>query len=151
MQFLYEPFIIRRGAEGRIFYVNAKMPFEYFVNCFQAEQPFFLVSQLDDGRVAVTPNATFIPLNMLQAGYWPQELLPTGYEYVTMKNGSYPVIISAHPIANFEEWFKLFTRCVEPFAKQTLQEFVGTTSSFKPVELWTERRYPIHKEEVVTA
>lgn len=138
MLHVYDPYILRRACDGRIFYVNAKMPFEFFVNCFQAELPFFLVSQLEDGRVAITPNVMFIPWNLLQAGYWPQDLLPTGYEYVTIKNGTYPVIISAHPLMNFEEWFRAFERCVEPFAKQSLTEFVLTTGEYVPVELRRE-------------
>ncbi len=143
MQYVYEPFILRRAAEGRIFFVAPKMPFEYFVYCFQNERPFFLASQLEDGRVAVTPNAMFIPLNLLQAGYWPQDLLPAGFEYVTMKNGNYPVIISAHPVTNFDEWTKMFFKCVEPFAKQSLQEFISSTTQFKRVELTRETGFPI--------
>lgn len=142
MQYIYDPYVIRRTTGGRIFLVNAKMPFEHFVWCFQAEQPFFMISQLEDGRVAITPNATFIPLNMLLAGYWPQDLLPADFEYVTMKQGTYPVIISAHPVMNFEDWFRKFARCVEPFAKQTLEEFVFSTGDFKPIKLWSGTRYP---------
>jgi hypothetical protein len=142
MQYVYDPYIIRRTSEGRIFLVNAKMTFEHFVWCFQNEQPFFMVSQLEDGRVAITPNATFIPLNLLQAGYWPQDLLPADQEYVTLKQGTYPVIISAHPVANFEDWYRRFTRCVEPFAKQTLDEFVSSTGDFKSIELMSGTRYP---------
>lgn len=135
MQFIYDPFVLRRAAGGRIFFVNSMMPFEYFINCFQAEQPFFLVSQLEDGRVAITPNVTFIPFNPLQAGYWPQNLLPYEWEYVTMKNGTYPLIISAHPVTKFDEWFRKFEACVTPFAKKTLAEFVATSPEFLPLEL----------------
>ncbi len=66
-----------------------------------------------------------------------------------MKNGTYPVIISAHPIAAFEEWFRGFQRCVEPFAKQSLADFVSSTTEFRPVELTREVTYPL--PEHVTA
>ena len=134
MRYLYEPFVLRRAAEGRICFVSPKMPFEYFIQCFQAEQPFFLLSQLEDGRLAITPNTMFIPWNVLQAGHGLWNLLPNEVEYVTMKNGSYPLIITAHPIANPEEWFRKFERSVIPFAKQTLWEFVSGTYEFQPVE-----------------
>ena len=52
------------------------MPFEMFVDCFYVERPFFLVSHLDDGRIAVTPNPTVVPLSLFQAGHWPCDLLP---------------------------------------------------------------------------
>ena len=134
MQYAYEPYILRRSADGRIFFVNAKMPFEYFVFCFQNEQPFFMISQLEDGRIAITPNAMCIPWNLQQAGYWPQDLLPKGYEYVTMKHGTYPVIISAHPLPSFEEWYRSFVGCVDAFAKETLEEFVGTSHELRPLQ-----------------
>ncbi len=142
MQYHYDPFILRRAAEGRIFMVSPKMSFEFFINCFQLEHPFFLVAQLEDGRVAVTPNVMFIPFNLLQTDYWPQDMLPREYEYVTMKRETYPVIISAHPLHNFDEWFKKFQGCVTTFAQQTLLEFVTTSPEFMPLEKKraTERR-----------
>jgi hypothetical protein len=135
MQYVYDPFVIRRGADGRIFTVSPKMPFEWFVQCFHAEQPFFLVSQLEDGRVAITPNVSFIPFNLLKTEYWPQDLLPRDYEYVTMKKETYPVIMSAHPVARFDEWYRNFQSCVATFAKQSLGEFVATSPEFLPLEV----------------
>ena len=135
MQHIYDLFVLRRGPEGRIFTVSPKMPFEYFIQCFQYEQPFFVVSQLEDGRVAITPNVSFIPFNLLKAEYWPQDLLPRNYEYVTMKKETYPVIMSAHPIARFDEWLRSFQTCVGSFAKQSLAEFVATSPEFLPLEL----------------
>ena len=135
MQHVYDSYLLRRGAEGRIFTVSPKMPFEYFIHCFQNEQPFFLVSQLEDGRVAITPNVNFIPFNLLKAEYWPQDLLPKDYEYVTMKKETYPVIMSAHPIARFDEWYRNFQACVTSFAKQSLAEFVATSPEFLPLEV----------------
>lgn len=149
MQWVYDPFVLRRTAEGRIFNVNPRMPFEFFIYCFQTEQPFFLVAQLDDGRVAITPNVMFIPFNLLQEGYWPQDLLPSGYEYVTMKNETYPVIISAHPVPRFDEWFRKFEGCVTAFAKQTLAEFVATSPEFLPIRL--ERKIELRKPEMAPA
>ena len=147
MQFAYEPFILRRTACKRVFFVNAQMPFEFFLSCFQFEQPFFLVSQLEDGRVAVIPNYMCLPWNFAQTGFWPEGLLPKGIEYVTMKKGTYPVIISAHPLNNFEEWFRAFKTCVEPFAKQTLFDFVTSSYEFEPVHFKTE----FTKKEKITA
>ncbi len=135
MLYVYDNFVLRRAAEGRIFFVSPKMPFEYYVNCFSTEQPYFMVSQLDDGRVAIVPNVMFIPFNLLQDGFWPQNLLPTGCEYVTMKNETYPVILSSHPIANFEAWFREFESCALPFGKQTLAEFVATAPDYQPIRL----------------
>ncbi len=149
MQYAYEPYIVRRTAEGRIFFVSSRMPFEYFIYCFQNETPFFLVSQLEDGRVAITPNVMCIPWNLLQAGFWPQHLLPTGYEYVTIKHGTYPVIISAHPLPNFEDWYRSFVRCVEPFAKETLDQFVASSCEFLPVQ--AEKRLTEAREEKAVA
>ena len=53
MHYVYEPFILRRLAENRIFVCSPKIPFEYTICCFQSEKPFFMVSQFEDGRVAV--------------------------------------------------------------------------------------------------
>lgn len=139
MQYYYNPYVLRRAAEGRIFLVNPQMSFEQYINCFQAEQPFFLVSQLEDGRITITPNVMFIPFNLLQTGYWPQDLLPREYEYVTFKNETYPVIISAHPVTHFDEWFRKFQGCVTAFAKQSLAEFVSASPEYLPLETgWKE-------------
>ena len=134
MKFAYESFILRRFADGRIFFVNPKMPFEYFIDCFHNEQPFFLVSMLEDGRIAITPNALVIPFNFLQAGFWPRELFPTGYEYVAIKNGSYPLIVTAHPITAIEQWFRKFEKLVSAFAKETLAEFVTSSGEMLPLD-----------------
>ena len=120
MQRVYDPFVMRKFADGRIFFVNSQMPFEFFVNCFWDEKPFFLVSQLTDGRIAITPNTMFIPQhfeNLLQGGHGPQELLPNEYEYVTIRNSTYPLIITAHPVARVDEWLKNFERWVKPWAQ----------------------------------
>jgi hypothetical protein len=138
--YLYEPFVLRRAAEGRIFFVSSKMPFEFFVQCFQAEQPFFFISQLDDGRIAIIPNTMFIPWNVMQGGLGPTELFPSEIEYVTAKDGTYPLIITAHPVSNFEDWFRKFERCVVPFAKQTLSDFVGSSCGFQPLEFEPKTR-----------
>jgi hypothetical protein len=135
MRYAYDQFIFRRTDRGRVFLVNAQMPFEYFISCFQMENPFFLVSQLDDGRVTIIPNVMCLPSNVLQTGFWPQDLLPAGYEYVTIKQGTYPVIISAHPLPSFEEWFKSFVRGVEPFATQSLATYVTASWEFLPLHV----------------
>jgi hypothetical protein len=134
MRFPYEPFVLKRFAEGRIFFVNCKMPFEFFLDCFQWEHPFFLVSQLEDGRIAIVPNAMIIPKTLLQAGYGPLDVLPTDYEYVTTRRGTYPLIITAHPINKVEEWFKKFERFVLPLAKQTLADFISATFETLPLK-----------------
>jgi hypothetical protein len=149
MQYAYEPYVLWRRAKGRIFCVNPNIPFEFSMFCFQKEQPFFLVSSLEDGRVAITPNAMCIPWDLHQTGFWPQDLLPTGYEYFTIKNGTYPVLVSAHPIQNFEEWYRKFERCVEPFAQQSLMEFV--TSSYERLPVHLESRSEYTAKEKVTA
>jgi hypothetical protein len=101
--------------------------------------------------VAIVPNAMCIPWNLLQSGYWPQDLLPSGFEYVTIKQGTYPVIVSAHPLPSFEEWYRSFGRCVESFATQSLASFLSASREFLPVrfegrerretamEAWTPR------------
>lgn len=134
MKFAYEPYVLKRFAEGRIFFVNANMPFEFFLDCFRFEQPFFLFSQLEDGRVAIVPNAMCIPLNLLQFGFWPEDLFPSKYEYVTMKKGTYPVLLTAHPVTNVSEFFNLFERSVSSFAKTTLWEFISTSYEFVPLK-----------------
>jgi hypothetical protein len=134
MKYTYEPFVIRRLAENRIFLVSPKMPFEAFVNCFCVETPFFLVSCLEDGRVAVTPNTMVVPFNLYQAGYWPVDLFPTEWEYGTIKNGTYPVIITAHPVTNFDEWLRRFEKKVCYFASETLADFVTASKEFQPLE-----------------
>jgi hypothetical protein len=139
MRYLYEPFILRRVAEGRILFVSPRMPFEFFVNCFQAEQPFFLISQLEDGRLAITPTAMFLPWNVHQGGYGLMDLLPNEIEYVTLRNGTYPLVITAHPVANLDEWFRKFERFVTPFAKQSLAEFIGGTYEFLPLKPETRK------------
>ena len=133
MKYNYGPFVIRRMAEGRVFFVNPQMPFEFFLDCFQAEQPFFCVAQLNDGRIAITPNATVIPQAALQAGFGPHDLLPTETEYVTM-GGTYPVILTAHPVQKVDEWLRKFERFVIGFAKQTLGEFICCSHDYIPLE-----------------
>ncbi len=135
MKFAYEPFILRKLADERIYLVNPKMPFEYFVDMFFVERPFFLVSVLDDARVAITPNPMVVPLNLFQTGYWPTDLFPNEWEYVTIKNGTYPLILTAHPIAKFEEWLKKFEKTVLFFTKETLADFVNTPKEFIPLEI----------------
>ncbi len=143
MQHVYDPFIFRRMAEGRIFWVNASMPFEYFLDCFQYERPFFCVSHLDDGRIAITPNSMFLSLDYLQGGYGPRDLLPSEYEYVTVKNGTYPLIITAHPVTNVENWLGKFERWVRPFAKQTLSEFARGSFDFQPLKIPAKFETPV--------
>ena len=133
MRYQYEPFILRRFANGRIFQVNPNIPFEYFFDCFQYEQPFFLLSYLEDGRIAIAPNAMTMPLSFFQTDYWPKGMLPTGYEYVTLKNESYPVILTAHPVSDFNAWLRTFEGWVKQFATQTLWDFVSSSYEFKPV------------------
>jgi hypothetical protein len=134
MKYTYEPFVIRRLAENRVFLVSPKMPFEAFVNCFCVEQPFFLVSWLEDGRIAITPNTMVVPANLCQAGYWPVDLFPTEWEYGTIKNGTYPVIITAHPVANSDEWLRRFEKKVSYFATETLADFIAASKEFQPLE-----------------
>jgi hypothetical protein len=131
MQFPYEPFILKRMAEGRIFQASPKMPFESFLNIFQTERPYFVVSQLEDGRVAITPNASCVPQNFFLQG--PHEFLPDGYEYVTIKDATYPLIITAHPVP-LDEWLVKFDRWVKPWVNQTLAEFINTSRGLTPVK-----------------
>lgn len=149
MHKVYEPFVIRRLAEGRVFYVNPEMPFEYFLDCFQTDLPFFMVAQLPDGRICITPNANVIPQNFLQAGYGPWNLLPTEWEYVTIRGNTYPVIMTAHPVQNVDEWLFRFERFVLGFAKQTLCNFVTTAFDFIPLKI--EAKIPAKVTEPVTA
>ena len=127
---IYEPFVNRRMAEGRIFFVNSKMPFEFFLDCFDKEKPFFCVSQLEDGRIAITPNAAYFPQNWQYAGQW----LPSDFEYVTMKSSTYPLIITAHPVNNPEQWLRKFEQWVTPYSKQTLSEFLNGCVDFMPLQ-----------------
>src|SRR5262245_17604418 len=123
MKYVYDPFILRRFAEGKIFYVSNKLPFEYLVECFHYEQPYFLVSQQEDGRIAAVPNPMVMPLSYFAFGFWPRDLFPQGWEYVTFKNGIYPVIMTAHPMTKIDEWFRKFEKLVFSFSKETLAEF----------------------------
>jgi hypothetical protein len=150
MQFIYEPFVMRRFAEGRIFFVSPKMPFEFFLDCFQYEHPFFIVSQLEDGRVAITPNTMVIPQYLLQAGFGPQDLLPSDFEYVTIKNANYPVIITAHPITQIDMWLKKFEKFVKPYGKQTLSDFI-TSAEFLPLKMGFKKEFQPEFKEPVTA
>lgn len=150
MRYIYDPFVMRRMAEGRIFCVTPQMPFEYFVYCFQAEKPFFFVTQLEDGRISIVPNVTFIPWNLFQTGYWPQDLLPEGCEYVTMRDGSYPVILSAHPVNNYEQWLGKFVRCVDAYAKQTLGDFINMPHELHALDQRTGEWAPKKKAEFAT-
>jgi hypothetical protein len=134
MRFQYEPYVMRRFDEGRIFFVSAQMPFEFYFHCFQAEQPFCLISQLEDGRIAIVPNAMFLPWNVLQGGRGPLDLLPSEFEYVTMKDGLYPLIITAHPVTNVDEWLRTFERRFTPFLKQTLWQFVSSAYELMPLK-----------------
>lgn len=143
MKFEYEPYILRRFADGRVFFVSPKMPFELFIDCFQNEQPFFLVSQLEDGRLAITPNALVMPYNFLQAGFWPRDLFPSGWEYVTIKNGTYPLIMTAHPIVKADEWFRKFEKHVISFAKETLSEFIITSAEILPLDIENFEKVPV--------
>ena len=59
----------------------------------------------------------------LTTKFFPLDLFPTGWEYVTVKDETYPVILTAHPIANYEEWIKKFEKNVQLFAKETLVSF----------------------------
>lgn len=139
MRYAYDPFVLRRFADGRIFFVNPRMPFEFFLDCFQTENPLFLISELEDGRIAITPNAWVVPHDMLTAGFGPRDLLPTEYEYVTIKRAMYPLIITAHPVKNTLDWFRKFEMKVKPFAEQTLCEFV--TASFETVPLQFKKKF----------
>jgi len=134
MQRIYDPYVLRRMADGRIFHVNPTMPFEYFLDCFQQEQPFFMVSQIEDGRIAITPNAIVLPQNFLQAGHGPQDLLPRECEYVTIKDSTYPVIVTAHPVNNVNGWLTTFERWVQPFVKRPLAEFLTSSPESMPLD-----------------
>jgi hypothetical protein len=148
MRYVYEPFVVRRFAEDRIFVVNPKMPFEMFVNCFYVEHPFFLISWLNDRRIALTPNPAVIPLSLFQTGYWPSDLFPTKWEYVTIKNGTYPVIITTYPVANFDEWCRLFEENVTCFATETLADYITAPKEFLPIEYESQEKLhkPLAKE-----
>ena len=134
MKFVYEPFILRRFAEGRVFFVNYKMPFEHLIECFYDEQPFFIVGQQDDGRIFAVPNPMVMPLSYFAFGFWPRDLFPQGWEYITFKNGIYPVIMTAHPVAKMDDWFRRFERLVLAFSKETLAEFITTAGESLPLE-----------------
>ena len=142
MQFVYDPFIVRRIAEGRIFICNSKMPFELFVDCFYREQPFFLVSQLEDGRVSIIPNMMFFPKKIDLVGFGSWNLLPTECEYVTIKNGTYPLILTAHPVKEFDVWLRKLQTQLVTFARQSLWEFIDSTMEFEPL-----RKLPARKIE----
>ena len=148
MKYMYEPFILRRFAEGRVFFVNPDMPFEHFMSCFQFEQPFFLISQLEDRRIAITPNSQILPQYLLHTGFGLQELLPRDFEYVTLKDATYPVIITAHPVPDVDLWMNQFQRWVKSFSKQTLSDYVTTCRDFIPLkkETWKKEKF----EEKVT-
>lgn len=137
MQHAYEPFVIRRMAERRVFNVNAKMPFEFVLDCFQAEQPFMLVSQLDDGRIAITPNIHAIPQAAWQPGLHSHDLLPTECEYVTMA-GTYPMIMTAHPVTKTDEWMSKLEKRVRHTSKQTLADVVSSSIERIPVPMETQ-------------
>ena len=143
MRFPYNPFVLQRLAEDRIFFVNPNMPFEFFLDCFQVEKPFFIVALLEDGRIAITPNIMVIPKAILQNLEGPFDLLPTDCEYVTMRDGTYPVIITAHPVENVRHWLLKFERWVEPFARQTLAEFVRTACEPQPLL----KKIPVQKPQ----
>jgi hypothetical protein len=145
MKYPYEPFVIRKFATNRIFEVNPKMPFEMVVDCFYVERPFFLISRLVDGRIAVTPNPTVVPLSLFQAGNWPCDLFPTEWEYGTIKNQTYPVIVTAHAIPNFDEWCTRFENNVVSFAKKTLAEHVTASKEFLPLDYEHETYKKISK------
>lgn len=134
MTYIYEPFIMRRLAGDKIFLVSPRMPFEQFIDCFHFERPFFLISVLEDSRLAITPNITALPLN-LQQGFFPLDLFPTGWEYVTVKDETYPVILTAHPVLNYEEWIKKFEKNVLLFCRETLTEFVLGCKEFLPIHM----------------
>ncbi|HUN82407.1 MAG TPA: hypothetical protein VMV81_12965 [Phycisphaerae bacterium] len=134
MKFAYEPYILRRFAENRILFVNHKMPFDCFVDCFHNEQPFFIVSMLEDGRITFLPNPMIIPINLFTTGFWPRDLFPQGWEYVTIKNGIYPAIMTAHPVAKMDEWFRKFERLVMAFTKETLSEYITSSGEFFPID-----------------
>ncbi|MBT8485683.1 MAG: hypothetical protein HKO59_16215 [Phycisphaerales bacterium] len=142
MLHVYEPFINKRMAEGRLFFVNPKMPFEYFLDCFEKERPFFFVSHLEDGRIAITPNASYFPKNWQTFSQW----LPKDFEYVTLKNSTYPLIITAHPVNNPDQWLRRFEQWVTPFAKQTLAEFVTNCTECVPL---AQRPLPIKEREMI--
>jgi hypothetical protein len=136
MTYTYEPFVTRRLADGKIFVVSSRMAFEQFIDCFFFERPYFLLSVLDDGRMAITPNIAALPLNLLQ-GFFPLELFPSGWEYVTIKDETYPVILTAHPVVNGEEWIKKFEKNVQLFVRQTLADFVLGCKELLPIQIET--------------
>ena len=149
MTFTYEPFVMRRLTDDRIFLVSPKMSFEQFLDCFHFERPYFIVSALDDGRLAITPNISALPLNLHQ-GFFPLDLFPSGWEYVTVKDETYPVIITAHPVLNQEEWIKKFDKNVLNFAKETLSEFVLGCSELLPLQMEVPHREPATGHRVTT-
>lgn len=133
MRAQYEPYVLRRLANGRLFFVNHTIPFELSADCFGWENPFFLVSQLPDGRMVITVNPTVISYAALLNGQGVSELLPANHEYVTLRRGIYPVIMTAHPVTNVNEWLQCFEKTVRSLATQTLGEFVGTFGEFIPL------------------
>jgi len=137
MTYTYEPFVMRRLGDDKIFLVSPRMSFEQFIDCFHFERPWFMLSVLDDGRLAITPNISALPLNLHQ-GFFPLDLFPSGWEYVTVKDETYPVIITAHPVLNYEEWIKSFERNVQLFAKETLAEFVLGSRELLPIQMETQ-------------
>jgi hypothetical protein len=75
---------------------------------------------------------------MLHAGYGPRDLLPTEYEYITLKDCNFPVMITAHPVKDAPAWFSRFERFVNAFVKQTLAQFVAGSVERIPVRFETQ-------------
>lgn len=154
MQRTFEPFVVRRLADGRVFFVNQNMPVENVLDCFQVEHPFFMVAQLEDGRLAITPNSSIIPQNYLQADHRSEDLLPANVEYVTMRTGTCPIIITAHPVNNVDEWLRTFERLVTAFAKQSFGRFVTASRDYVPLgarETVSSRGTPARERETISA
>jgi len=51
-----------------------------------------------------------------------------------MKKGTYPLLLTAHPVSNPNEFFSYFERTISSFAKTTLWEFVSTSYEFMPLK-----------------
>lgn len=147
MKCAYEPYVIRKLGDGRLFLVNPQMPFEFFLDCFQLEQPCFCVAQLADGRLAITPNPAVIPPGSFQTWFGTQTWLPTETEYVMMR-GTYPIIMTAHPITKVEEWLRKFERFVIGFTKQTFADFVCCSHDFIPVKFGKKTTFANAEETV---
>jgi hypothetical protein len=59
------------------------------------------------------------------------------------------VILTAHPVANFEKWFTKFVRCVDGYSKQTLSDFLSLSHEYLPIKPGFMFEEGFAKKEVV--